>query len=197
MAKKYTVLCFFHFKPHYFYLFVNFVDLMFGNFAITAINYDHKLKKIEDILVSITTVSVIMLYLIGILTFLIFLYFETYRTIFHSTYVYVRYVVTICRSIFFAMALSFYIYIIGDHPKMSLHIYFTITKLIIVLYISVNDVVWCHWLKELIIDKHPSEETKDNLIDNTHGEENNLEANSDPANNPNNNKDIKGNDVEL
>ena len=77
MQKFYTVFVIFDFRPQYFYLFVNFLDLVFNNFSLPTTmmeDADENLIALEILLIDLANNMNKILLGVGCLTYFIFLY---------------------------------------------------------------------------------------------------------------------------
>lgn len=115
MRKYYTIFVIVDLEPKYFYMWVNFVDLIFKHFNMEPKNLDfleNTYKEIEilvKVLLKICNyLNILMLYL-GIITYFIFIYIQKIRTPIHKTYVIVRFIVVFSRFLIFLSIFIFYI----------------------------------------------------------------------------------------
>ena len=161
MAKTYTVLMFFELEAPFFYLFINFVDLMFNNFSVPPIEIDHNMRGLEILLLlSINLFNVFLLFF-GILAFFTFLFLKTYKTVFHSMYIWTRLIITIFRTVFYVLSFLFYIYLTNENPDVEFNVFFKLVFLGVLIFLEINDVYWGFLLRRIVNTKSDDKEKSD------------------------------------
>lgn len=77
MKKNYSVFFIFELEPIYFYLWVNFVDLVFKNFSMdkSLIVYEEKwIEMFEYVLITISNTLNIILLILAVITYFYYIY---------------------------------------------------------------------------------------------------------------------------
>ena len=163
MAKKYTVLMFFHLEAPFFYLFINFVDLMFNNFSVQPTEFEHNLRGLEILLLlSINLFNVFLLFF-GIIAFFTFLFLQTYKTVFHSMYIWSRLIITIFRTVFYVLSFLFYLYLTNDNPDVEFNVFFKLIFLGVMIFLEINDVYWGFLLRRIVSKKEDNKKNKSTI----------------------------------
>ena len=150
MSDRYVIFFFFPLEPPFFYLFVNFIDLMFNHFIMNPVEEDHKFRKLEILILLVVNIFNLLLLGIGILTFFIFLLFQTYQTVFHKIYVYIRFIITIFRMLSYVLTVFFYIYLMKYNLLMDSDFTTKIIMILLLVFFEVNDIYWSVLLKRLV-----------------------------------------------
>ena len=150
MRTKYTVFCLFDLKPHYFYLFVNFLDIAFNNFNLTPSGTDHEFHNLESVLCRIANSLNGFLTVFGLFAFFTFLYRETFNTMFHKIYIILRWLICYIRLAVFTLSFIVFLYAILKQEIGIRSLILQLSISAIVVYIEINDVIWSYWLKQLI-----------------------------------------------
>ena len=150
IRQRYTVLFFFDLKPHFFYLFVNFVDLLFNNFNMKPAQTENFLRPIDNTLCLLVNTLNTFLMGFGILAFCIFIYIETFRSRFHKGYLILRWVICYIRAVVYITQTIIFFYAVLTLKDGYLNYFFKLIVSLIILYIEINDIIWCYWLKDII-----------------------------------------------
>ena len=152
MKQNYTVLCFFKLKPVYFYLLLNFLDLMYNNFNLneTLIEKSNKAYlEIELVILSIVNNLNRFMVLIAIACYFVYIYTQNYRTALHKIYIILRFCICFCRAIVYFFTFFFYCIVLLEDLDI-LGVYFNLVFSFVLLYLEINNVIWCFWLKDII-----------------------------------------------
>lgn len=149
MKEKYTVFFIFDLQPIYFYLWVNFIDLIYNNFNMQngdIIEDTGTLIELEKILVKSINIITQILFALGILTFFIYIYKQTYKTVLHKGYVMMRFFICFSRtSLYFITFLVYLKMVFVD--LMTTHRWFNFITSGFLLILEINDVIWCFYLR--------------------------------------------------
>jgi hypothetical protein len=157
MKKNYTVLCLFKLKPVYFYLLLNFLDLIYNNFNMNEKLIEKSNKtflKIEIIILTLTNNLNSIMVVIAIGCYFYYIYTQNYRTLLHKTYVYSRFTICFCRSVIFFFTFFFYCSILMEAYDI-LGVYYNLILSFFLMYLEINNIIWCFWLKDVIFFKEP------------------------------------------
>lgn len=152
MKSHYNVFCFFDLKPVYFYLLLNFLDLMYNNFnlSVTLLEKSNKdYLSIELIILSIVNNLNRLMVIVAIACYFVYIYFQNYRTYLHQGYVTLRFVICFCRAIIYFFTFFFYSLILLDDMDI-LGVYFNLFFSFALMYLEINNIIWCFWLKDII-----------------------------------------------
>ena len=161
MKEHYTIFCIFKLEPAYFYLFINFVDLVFNNFNMrsTIIEITDKkqkeyqyLYKFELIMIKIVNNMNHFLVFFGIICFFIYIIKHKFKTRIHKFYAVIRTVICFIRSIVYFFTTFFYLKV-WWHGFKAHYLRFNLAVSVILLAIEVFDVVWCFYLIEIVFRK--------------------------------------------
>lgn len=161
MKKFYSVFLIFDLEPKYFYMWVNFVDLIFNNFNVDSKvlnNIQPDLRLLVKILLKISNLmNNLMLYL-GILTYFIFIYIQKIRTPVHKAYVVIRFIVIFSRFVIFTGLLYFCIryWYYCEEEERNWSLYKEIINSMVLVFLEFNDVKWCFDLREIVFHNEES-----------------------------------------
>ncbi len=118
MKDHYTIFCIFDLEPAYFYLFINFVDLVFNNFNMrsTIIEITDKkeieyryLYEFEKVMIKLVNNMNHFLVFCGIICFFIYIYKHKFRTLVHKFYACIRVVICFARTVIYFFTSFFYV----------------------------------------------------------------------------------------
>ena len=106
MQDFYIIFCFIKLKPASFYLWANFLDLVYNNFNVSRsqIKEDNSIQL--WLFYTVNTMNSLLL-ILGIFTYFIYIWKNTFRTLLHRSYVIIRYIITCGRLTIFTLSSIF------------------------------------------------------------------------------------------
>ena len=132
---------------------------MFNHFTMNPVEEDHKFRKLEILILLVVNIFNLLLLGIGLVTFFIFLLFQTYQTIFHKIYVYIRFIITISRLLSYLLTVFFYIYLMKYNILIDSDFTIKIILVLFLVFFEVNDIYWSVLLKRLVYGEQVSKST--------------------------------------
>ena len=112
--KTFTLFLIFQLKPKYFYLYVNFLDIVFYSFNIDPDKLKYQTYPLTNMLIKIINGVNQLLLIIGVLTFIIYIFWLTYQSIFHKCYAVARIVICFCRfCLFFMLSVQYFLILVN------------------------------------------------------------------------------------
>ena len=106
MKRRYTVFFVFHLKEHMFYLYINFIDIVFNNFSMDPTKPDFQMERYLT-----QTINFLNRFLIlfAIACFFVYIYLESCKTVTHKVYIMVRILLVFLRLVVYSIILFYLI----------------------------------------------------------------------------------------